>query len=64
MKIFPDAVSKDEDGYYMIRQEDILVIIVLMFKELMSDNHNTCQNCGYYFVSSNLFESLYLVQYY
>ena len=46
----------DIDKYnisYYFESEDILVIIVLMFKELMSDNHNTCQNCGYYFVSSN-----------
>ena len=35
----------DIDKYnisYYFESEDILVIIVLMFKELMSDNHNTC----------------------
>ena len=33
-----------------------------MFKEFISDNHNTirqCQNCGYYFVPSNLKETKY-----
>ncbi|MBQ6516942.1 tail fiber domain-containing protein [bacterium] len=33
MKIFPDAVSKDEDGYYMIRQEDIFYSMVNALKE-------------------------------
>lgn len=33
-----------------------------MFKEFMSDNHNTirqCQNCGKYFIPSNLKETKY-----
>ena len=34
MKIFPDAVSKDEDGYYLIRQEDIFYSMVNAVKEL------------------------------
>lgn len=37
-------------------------IIALIFKEFMSNNHNTirqCQNCGYYFVPLNLNETKY-----
>ena len=33
MKIFPDAVSKDETGYYLIRQEDIFYTMVNALKE-------------------------------
>lgn len=47
---------------YYFEGEDILAIIALMFKEFMSDRHNTirqCQNCGYYFVPSNLKETKY-----
>ena len=50
----------DVDKYnipYYFESDDILAIIALIFKEFMSDNHNTvrkCQNCGYYFVPSNL----------
>lgn len=38
-------------------------IIALIFKEFMSNNHNTirqCQNCGYYFVPTNLKEIIVL----
>lgn len=55
----------DVDKYnipYYFESNDILAIIALMFKEFMSDNHNTirkCQNCGYYFVPSNLKETKY-----
>lgn len=54
-------ISKYNIPYYF-ESEDILAIIALMFKECMSDNHNTirqCQNCGYYFVPSNLKETKY-----
>lgn len=54
-------ISKYNIPYYF-ESEDILAIIALMFKEFMSDNHNTirqCQNCGYYFVPSNLKETKY-----
>ena len=47
---------------YFFEGEDIMGIIALIFKEFMSDNHNTirqCQNCGYYFVPSNLNETKY-----
>ena len=47
---------------YYFESEDIWAIIALLFKEFMSDNHNTirqCQNCGYYFVPSNLKETKY-----
>jgi len=33
MKIFPDAVSKDENGYYTIRQEDIFYAMVNALKD-------------------------------
>lgn len=47
---------------YYFESDDIFGIIALIFKEFMSDNHNTirqCQNCGYYFVPSNLKETKY-----
>jgi len=34
MKVFPDAVSKDENGYYVIRQEDMFYALVNAVKEL------------------------------
>jgi len=34
MKVFPNAVSKNEDGYYMIREEDIFYAMVNAIKEL------------------------------
>ena len=55
----------DIDKYnipYYFESKDILAIIALMFKEFMSDNHNTirqCQNCKKYFVPSNLKETKY-----
>lgn len=55
----------DIDKYnipYYFESEDILAIIALIFKVFMSDHHNTirqCQNCGYYFVPSNLKETKY-----
>lgn len=58
-------ISKYNIPYYF-ESEDILAIIALMFKEFMSDNHNTirqCQNCGYYFVPSNLKEDKLLDKY-
>ena len=54
-------ISKYNIPYYF-ESKDILAIIALMFKEFMSDNHNTirqCQNCGYYFVPSKLKETKY-----
>ena len=47
---------------YYFYGEDILGIIALIFKEFMADDHNTirqCQNCGKYFVPSNLKETKY-----
>lgn len=54
-------VNKYNIPYYF-ESDDIFGIIALIFKEFMSDNHNTirqCQNCGYYFVPSNLKETKY-----
>lgn len=54
-------VNKYNIPYYF-ESDDIFGIIALIFKEFMSDNHNTirqCQNCGYYFVPSNLRETKY-----
>jgi len=34
MKVFPNAVSKDERGYYVIRQEDIFYTMVNAIKEI------------------------------
>jgi len=34
IKIFPDAVSKDKNGYYVIRREDIFYALVNAVKEL------------------------------
>lgn len=47
---------------YFFESNNILAILALMFKEFMSNNHNAirqCQNCGYYFVPSNLKETKY-----
>ena len=33
MKIFPDAISKDESGYYVIRQEDIFFAMINAIKD-------------------------------
>ena len=58
----------DVDKYnipYYFESDDIFAIIALIFKEFMSNNHNTirqCQNCGYYFVPSNLKETKYKVK--
>lgn len=54
-------ISKYNIPYYFCGK-DIIGIIALIFKEFMSDNHNTirqCQNCGKYFVPSNLKETKY-----
>lgn len=47
---------------YYFEGKNIIEIIALMFKEFLADNHNTirkCQNCGNYFVPSNLKETKY-----
>ena len=53
--------SKYNIPYYFSGNE-LLEIIVLMFKEFMSNNHNTirqCQNCGNYFIPTSLKETKY-----
>ena len=54
-------ISKYNIPYYF-ECEDIIEIIALMFKEFLANNHNTirkCQNCGFYFIPSNLNETKY-----
>ena len=60
--IFSDIDITKYSIPYFFEGEDIMGILALIFKEFMSDKHNTirqCQNCGYYFVPTNLNETKY-----
>lgn len=60
--LFHDINIYDYNIPYFFEGENIIEIIALIFKEFMSDNHNTirqCQNCRKYFVPSNLKETKY-----
>ena len=60
--IFSDIDIRKYNIPYYFYGHDILGIIALMFKEFMSDKHNTirqCQNCGNYFIPNNLKETKY-----
>ena len=60
--IFSDIEINKYSIPYFFEGENIISIIALIFKEFISNNHNTirqCQNCGNYFVPTNLNETKY-----
>lgn len=60
--IFRDIDVRKYNIPYYFESENIFSIIAFLFKEFMNDSHNTirqCQNCGFYFIPSNLKETKY-----